>query len=152
MSILWPTYAFSILQLTYTFSILRLTYTCKNVCKLQNTLKKYPLGLFYWFLTKFGTIFLPCILSARGKQHIESPTNEYQIYVWLFCDLHSYLVFCDLYTHFLFFYLHTLLENGKTGVSVQDLWIISLYTIDPVRDKHYTKRFFFFNFIKIIVK
>ena len=77
---------FSILQLSYTFSIFQPTYTYKYLCKSQNTKNAF----LSFFLPEFGCYFLPCTLLAQGKQHIESPNNKYQIYEWLFCDLHSY--------------------------------------------------------------
>ena len=50
-----------------------------------------------------------------------------------------YIVFCDLQTHFLFCDLQTLLENGKAGATAKYLWVIRLYTVDPVGAKHITR-------------
>ena len=58
-----------------------------------------------------------------------------------------YIVFCDLQTHFLFCDLQTLLENGKAGATAKHLWVIWLYTVDPVGAKHITKT----NFEKIFL-
>ena len=58
-----------------------------------------------------------------------------------------YIVFCDLQTHFLFCDLQTLLENGIAGATAKYLWVIWLYTVDPVGAKHITKN----NFEKIFL-
>ena len=58
-----------------------------------------------------------------------------------------YIVFCDLQTHFLFCDLQTLLENGIAGATAEYMWVIWLYTVDPVEAQHITKT----NFEKIFL-
>ena len=124
---------------------------------------KILLNLFLLFLTRFHDHFITCNPPGTNKDPcrpfsklIGLPPSQ-ELCIWLFYDLQTHLVFFDLQTNFYsilwltdifsIFWLTDTLENGKAGATVKHLWVIWLYTVDPVGAKHKTK----INFEKIFL-